>query len=89
MPRLLVRNFSISLDGYAAGPTRISIIRSVLGAPSSMNGYSPHAAAVRWSGEKVELRDWTTTSSRSGHLRGCHHHGPEHVRRDSRTVGRQ
>ena len=47
MSRLLVRNYSISLDGYAAGPHQDSTILSGLGVPSSTSGSSPPAAAVR------------------------------------------
>ena len=47
MPRLLVRNFSISLDGYAGDLTRTSIARSEWGAHDSTNGSSPLAAGLR------------------------------------------
>jgi hypothetical protein len=45
MSRMLVRNFSMSLDGYGAGLSRISKIHSGLGPPRSTNGSSPPAAA--------------------------------------------
>ena len=47
MSRLLVRNFSMSLDGYAAGPHQDLDHPLGVGAPSSTNGSSPPAAAVR------------------------------------------
>jgi len=47
MPRLLVRNFSISLDGYAAGPYQDLDNPLGIGAVSSTNGCSPPAAEVR------------------------------------------
>ena len=68
MPRLLVRNFSISLDGYAAGPYQDLGNRSGLGAVSSTNGCSPPAAGARGSALKAGKKGSTTSSSRTGDL---------------------
>jgi len=47
MTNVLVRNFSISLDGYGAGRLKTSNIRSELEATCSTNGYLPPAAGGR------------------------------------------
>ena len=47
MSRLIVRNYSISLDGYGAGPHQDPKILSGLEVPNSTNGFSLPAAAVK------------------------------------------
>ena len=59
MPKLVVRRFSISLDGYGAGPTRASTTRSAWAAPGCMSGCSKPRTAVRCSVWRMATRGST------------------------------
>ena len=80
MSRLLVRNFSISIDGYAAGP------HQDLDHPLGIGGTQLHQwiFATR-SGRQMIGEEGGSEGldddffSRAGIWCGCHHHGSEHV----------
>ena len=89
MSRLLVRNFSISLDGYAAGPTRISTIRSGLGAPAPRVDFRHPQRQPDDRRRRRERGARRRLLLGAGIRCGRHHHGSEHVRPGTRRVGRQ
>jgi len=62
MSRLLVRTFSISLDGYAAVAIRISTIHSVCGGLQLHEWLFATAASLRRSAEKAGVKGSTTIS---------------------------
>ena len=87
MSRLIVRNYSISLDGYAAGP------HQDLENPLGVGGSQLHewVFATR-SGAQMVGNDGGNEGLddvllETGIWCKCHHHGSEHVRPDPWPLG--
>lgn len=76
MPKLRVHNFTISLDGYAAGPNQ------GLENPMGIGGMKIHEWAIA-------TRSWRASHGMEGGSHRRNHYGTKHVRPDPKTVDRR
>jgi len=80
MTNILVRNFSISLDGYGAGPSQDVEHPLGIGGNLLHEWIFATRSGRQMIGADAELKISTTLSSRRAIRRWRHDHGSEHVR---------